>query len=106
MCFATRGRGEVVVVMTQQYLKGELSLQLGEACDEPDDATRGALVELRRRVEDAPVAALPALAAEAMRAVDAVCWVALAHGDLATFDRECRMCAELHEFATCAGLLA
>ncbi len=91
--------------MTQQYLRGELSLQLGVACDEPDGATRGALVELRRRVEDAPMAALPALAAEALRVVDAVCWVALAQGDVATFDRECRLCAELHEFAACAGLV-
>lgn len=91
--------------MTQQYLKGQLSLHLGEACDEPDYATHRALAQLRRRVEDAPVAALPALAAEAMEAVDAACWAALAHGDVATFDRECRTCVELHEFATCAGLL-
>jgi hypothetical protein len=91
--------------MTQQYLNGELSLHLGEACDEPDYAMGTTLAALRRRVEDAPVAALPALAAEAVDAVDAACWAALTHGDLAAFDRECRACARLHEFATCAGLI-
>lgn len=95
----------VVIAVTQQYLKGELSLRLGEACDEPDDATRGALAALRHRVEDAPVAALPALAAEAVNAVDAACWSALTCGDLATFDRRCRTCTQLREFATCAGLI-
>lgn len=91
--------------MTQQYLKGELSFHLGEACNQPDYAMGDALAQLRRRVEDAPVAALPALAAEAVNAVDSACWAALAHGDLATFDRECGTCARLHEFAMCAGLL-
>lgn len=91
--------------MTQQYLNGELSLQLGEACEEPDYAMGATLTSLRHRVEQATVSELPTLAAKALDAVDAACWAALAHGDLISFDRECLACARLHEFATCAGLI-
>lgn len=95
--------------MTQQYLKGELSLRLSEACDDPvcgvAPAVAPALADLRRRVEDAPLTALPALAFEAVEVLEAACWTSLANGDMAAFEGECRKGAQLHEFATCAGLL-
>lgn len=94
-----------MVAVTQQYLNGELSLHLGEIDDEPDYAVGAALAALRHRVEEASVTELPALATEALDVVDAACWAALTHGDLASFERECRTCARLHEFATCAGLI-
>lgn len=90
--------------MTQQYIRGELSLRLGGLC-ESRCGFRALLGGLRHQVEEAPLAALPELAVEAMDVVDAACWMALASGDLATFDWECREMASLHEFATCAGLL-
>jgi hypothetical protein len=97
---------KLVVVVTQQYLKGELSLRLGEACEAPPDhSVERALIELRRRVEDAPLTALPALAVEAENVLDAACWAWLEHGDMTAFCRTCSTCARLHEFACCAGLL-
>ena len=92
--------------MTQQYLKGELSLRLGEVGNHPDCATVPAVADLRRRVEDAPLSALPDLALEAMDVLDAVCWASLEDGDTAAFERESRLGRELHEFAVCAGLLS
>lgn len=91
--------------MTQQYLKGEFSLRLGEACGEPDNPAVPAVADLRRRVEEAPLTALPALVLEAVDVLDAVCWASLATGDVAAFERECWRGTQLREFATCAGLL-
>jgi len=95
-----------VLIMTQQYIRGELSLRLGALSTKQEcDAVYVALIDLRQRVECAPLSALPDLAAEAMDLVDAVCLASLEKGDLAAFDRECRDGASLHVFATCAGLL-
>jgi hypothetical protein len=98
--------------MTQQYIRGELSLRLEGLCrlEELRDghlaaAELCALRELRRWVELAPTVELPRVAADAMDMVDAACWASLASGDLAAFDRECREGASLYEFVTCAGLL-
>jgi hypothetical protein len=90
--------------MTQQYIKGELSLCL-EFCDEPGCFVGPALSELRRRVEDAPLTELPELAREAVGLVEEVCWASLEAGDMAAFERGCDNGAQLHEFAVCAGLL-
>lgn len=92
--------------MTQQYIRGELSVRLGEL---REGAFAGsevpALHALRGRVESAPVDELPLLVAKAIDLVDAACWAALALGDLVVFDRGCREEASLYEFATSAGLL-
>lgn len=90
--------------MTQQYIRGEFSLLLGSLCDEGSVALH-TLVDLRRRVERAPMYMLPDLAVEAMDIVDAACWVSLAQGDLTEFERESKEAVTVHEFATCAGLL-
>lgn len=89
----------------EQYLRGELSVRLGEVCNGPGNAVAPAVADLRRRVEDAPLDALPELALEALDVLDAMCWASLEDGDTAGFERGSRLSEELHEFAMCAGLL-
>lgn len=92
--------------MTQQYIRGELSLRLGELCEgQPSLASLQILRDVRRRVESAPSVELPHLAAEAMDAADGACWACLACGDVAAFVRKCCVEASLYEFAASAGLL-
>ena len=92
--------------MTQQYIRGEFSLHLGELCDEhPPAGSLVVLRDVRHRVETAPPCDLPLLAAEAMDAADVACWACLASGDVAAFVRESALEAWLYEFATSAGLL-
>lgn len=92
--------------MTQQYIRGELSLRLEELRDERFAGPAHALLDLRHRVEEAPADDLPELAGEAMEVVDVACWASLDQGDLDAFERECRDGASLREFAMCAGLLS
>ena len=91
--------------MTQQYIRGELSVHLSGFCDERCPRVSRALHALRLQVECAPSCLLPQLAAEAMQIVDAACWTSLERGDLAAFVRDAEEGAILREFATCAGLL-
>src|ERR1022692_4309590 len=41
----------------------------------------------------------------ALALTDGRCWESLNRGDLAAFTRQAKVCAELHEFGVCAGLL-
>jgi hypothetical protein len=92
--------------MTQQYLAGELSELLGElqelAVDEP--SVRG-LGCLRREAETCPLVALRSVTVRALALTDGLCWASLVRADTTRFTRQAAVCAELHEFGVCAGLL-
>jgi hypothetical protein len=95
------------MVMTQQYLAGELSVLLAEmqttVCDQ---AAARTAVRLRGEAETLPVAALGAVAARALELINAACWESVAQGDTAAFRRQAVVAAELYDFGVCAGLLA
>jgi hypothetical protein len=92
--------------MTQQYLSGELSLLLAQL---PPVATNGASIEaavhLRHVAETVPVAALSLVVVRALELIDGLCWESLHRGDIAAFDHQAALGAELHEFGVCASLL-
>jgi hypothetical protein len=95
-------RGEV----TQQYLAGELSLLLGDLqALSIDHAAARDLGCLRREAETCPLTALGSVTARALALTDGLCWDSLARADAATFTRQATVCAALHEFGVCAGLL-
>ena len=96
----------MAMVMTQQYLAGELSVILGEvqAAATTEACARQAW-DLRLEVESAPMTALPSAAARALALADSLCWESLTRGDTAAFARQAAVCAELHEFGVCAHLL-
>jgi hypothetical protein len=94
------------MVMTQQYLAGELSVLLAEVerlvtC--PSDAC--AVVVLRREAERLPPRALGPVAMRALQLVDELCWCSLAAGDMAAFERLAAVGGRLFQFGVCAGLL-
>jgi hypothetical protein len=94
------------MVMTQQYLIGELSLRLAQLqVLVADEASVHDVVRLRRLAEAVPVAELASIATRAIELVDDLCWDAVARGDVAAFSRESAASAELYEFGVCAGLL-
>ena len=92
--------------MIQDYLIGELSVRLEqlEAATAPRAARPVAC--LRHEVETGPLSGLAMATSYALALADALCWDSLAHGDTATFSRQARASAELHQFGTCARLLA
>ena len=92
--------------MTQQYLTGELSLLLGQLQSAMTNQTSvEAVARLRRRAETGCGSALSAVAVSALAAGDQICWESLTRGDCVGFNRQAAVCAQLWEFATCAGLL-
>jgi len=92
--------------MTRQYLLGELSLILGDLqAVATNKASVRAAACLRREAETTPPAALAPVVVRAVELTDRVCWDALTRGETAAFLREAAICAELWEFAVCAGLL-
>jgi hypothetical protein len=92
--------------MTQQYLAGELSLLLGELqAVTTNHIAAGDVARLRREAETRPLTALPSLAVRALALTDGLCWDSLSRIDTETFSRQAAICAEMHEFGVCAGLL-
>ena len=92
--------------MTQQYIAGELSLLLGELqAAMTDEASVVEIGHLRLRAETGPRSALASVAVRALEVADQLCWDSLTCGDAAAFMRQAGVCAELWEFAVCAGLL-
>src|SRR5690349_5700044 len=74
--------GWAAMVMTQQYLAGELSVLLAEMqATVSDPAAACAAVRLRGEVETRPVAALAAVALRALDLINAACWESVACGD-------------------------
>jgi hypothetical protein len=51
------------------------------------------------------MAALSSVAARALVVSEELCWDSLTRADVAAFARQAALCAELHEFGICAGLL-
>ncbi len=92
--------------MTRQYVAGELSVQLAhlQAVTTTEAARRNAW-SLRHAAETEPIRALGSVTVRALALAEGLCWESLNRGDLAAFTRQARVCAELHEFGVCAGLL-
>ena len=92
--------------MTWQYLAGELSVRLADlqAVTTTEAAQRDAWF-LRHAAETEPIPALRSVAVRALALAEGLCWDSLNRGDTAAFTRQAAVCAELHEFGVCAGLL-
>jgi hypothetical protein len=92
--------------MTRQYVAGELSVLLAhvQAVAVTEAAGRDAW-SLRHAAETEPILALASVTARALALTDGLCWDSLNRGDTAAFTRQATVCAELHEFGLCAGLL-
>ena len=92
--------------MTQQYLAGELSVLLSRVqAVTTTEAARRAAWSLRHAAETEPVHALGGVTVRALALTEGLCWDSLNRGDTTTFTRQAAVCAELHEFGICAGLL-
>jgi hypothetical protein len=92
--------------MTQQYVAGELSVLLGhlQAVTTTEAAGREAW-SLRHAAETEPIRVLRSVTACALALAEGLCWDSLTRGDTVAFTRQAAVCAELHEFGVCAGLL-
>jgi len=98
--------GGLAMGMTRQYLAGELSVLLAhlQAAATTDAAARDAW-SLRHAAETEPIPALGRVAVRALVLAEGLCWDSLNRGDTEAFTRQAAVCAELHEFGVCAGLL-
>ena len=92
--------------MTRHYLAGELSVLLGhlQAATTTEASARDAW-SLRLAAETEPVPALGLVTMRALTLTERLCWDSLNRGDVAAFNRQAAVCAELHNFAIFAGLL-
>jgi hypothetical protein len=102
---AISASGWSAIVMTRQYLRGEVLVLLSRlegAAPCPDSA--GALVVLRRAAETLPLEVLPRILERALDQAETWCWSSL-EGDPELFQRECQIAADLYEFGLCSGLL-
>jgi hypothetical protein len=94
------------MVMTQQYLAGELSLLLAQLQTVvTNEASVSAVARLRREAETQQSDGLVSVAIRALALGDGVCWEAVTCGDTAAFSRRSAASAELYQFGLCAGLL-
>ena len=92
--------------MTQHYLSGELSVLLGELqALSVDETWARDLGCLRREAETCPLRALGSVTVRALALSDSLCWASLGRADATMFTRQAVLCAELHEFGLCSGLL-
>jgi hypothetical protein len=92
--------------MTCQYLIGELSVRLQELQAMADPAAASEVARLRAEVEACPLAALASASRRALALADDLCWRSLSRGDVAVFDSQARILAELSQFAIGAGLVS
>jgi hypothetical protein len=92
--------------MTRQYLAGELSVLLGhlQAAATTDESGRDARL-LRHAAENEPIPELGSVTERALALTEGLCWDSVNRGDAEAFARQAAVCAELHEFGVCAGLL-
>jgi hypothetical protein len=94
------------MVMTQQYLIGELLLLLSQMRAEltcPD--SRNALAGLTAEAETMPPWDLGPIAVRALQIADKACWDSLTVGDTDAFSRQARVAVALYDFGACSGLL-
>ena len=92
--------------MTRQYVAGELSVLIAhlQAVTTTEADERDAW-SLRHAAETVPIPALGSVTVRALALTEGMCWDSLHRGDTAAFTRQAAVCAELHEFGVCAGLL-
>jgi hypothetical protein len=94
------------MVVTQQYLVGELSLLLSNVAAVAVDQTDAIEVaRLRREAETSPTGQLASIAARALHLMDTLCWASLSCGDVAAFQHQADVSSRLYEFCVCSGLL-
>ncbi|HUC27240.1 MAG TPA: hypothetical protein VMA73_31480 [Streptosporangiaceae bacterium] len=91
--------------MTPEYLTGELSVLLEKLLAVTRTASARDVANLRYQVETKSAVWLPAEMALALALADQACWDSLSRGDARAFDRQAAICAELHLFGACAGLI-
>lgn len=92
--------------MTRQYVAGELSVLLGHLQAVATTAASGRDAwSLRDAAENEPIPALCWVTVRALALAERLCWDSLSRGDTAAFCRQAAVCAELHDFGVCAGLL-
>jgi hypothetical protein len=92
--------------MTQQYLAGELSRLLGRlAATAPDPVAEADVARLRRAAETTSIGELGTVVVRALHLTNTLCWTSVDRGDLAAFDQQAELGAELSEFGHCSRLL-
>ncbi len=92
--------------MTEQYLVGELSLQLARLREVAGHTGfERAVIQLRREAETEPLVTLWRPLVRALALCDRMCWNSLAQGETSAFNSQAAVCADLHDFGVCAGLL-
>jgi hypothetical protein len=98
--------GAPTIAMTRQYQAGELSVLLGhlQAVATTEVSGRDAWA-LRRAAESEPVTVLDLVTVRALALAERLCWESLSRGDIAAFNRQAAVGAELHDFGVCAGWL-
>jgi hypothetical protein len=98
--------GGPAIGMTRQYLAGELSVLLGhlQAATTTEASGRDAW-SLRRAAETEPITTLGFVTIRALALTERLCWDSLSQGNIAAFNRQAAVCAELHDFGVFAGLL-
>jgi hypothetical protein len=90
--------------MTQDYLIGELLARL-ERLQSASAGTVGDITRLLRRIETRPAGELRAETAQALAVADRLCWDSLSAGDMASFNHQAAISADLRLFGVCARLL-
>lgn len=94
------------MVMTQQYLAGELSLLLAQLRSvATDEGSAQDVFALRREAETLPPTWLSSVTTRAIALADRICWESIARGDAVAFSHQAEAAARLHEFGVCAQLL-
>ena len=94
------------VEVTEQYLRGELSLLLGQLQTEiATSALSAKVTELRHRAESGRRSALGSATRSALELADRACWSSLSAGDIARFVRQASLSAQLRDFGVCSGLI-
>ena len=95
----------VAMVVTQQYLIGELSLLLSNvAAVATTDANVEEALRLRRRAETSAPEDLTPVAASALCLTDVLCVTSLSRGDTTAFTAQVDVSRRLYEFGVCSGL--
>ncbi len=92
--------------MTQEYLIGEVSVRLEQLQSVAAPGAARDVARLRHRVETEPLTSLATTVARALALADGLCWDSLSHGNMAVFDRQAAISADLRLFGFCARLLA
>jgi hypothetical protein len=95
----------VAMVVTQQYLIGELSLLLSNvAAVATTDGTVEEALRLRRRAERSAPEDLTAVVVSALCLTDVLCVMSLSRGDMTAFTAQVEVSRRLYEFGVCSGL--